>query len=272
MKYLKLQSGYSMPAIGLGTWLLTGKDCYQTVTTALEYGYTHIDTAVAYENEHDIGKAIKDSGMKREDLFITSKVWYSKLRLKDVIEQCNRSLEYLNTEYLDLILIHWPNRLIPMQETFKAFEELVESRKVRSIGVSNFTIHHLEDALKNTALPISVNQVEFHPFLLQQDLLDFCSKNNIVITAFSPFAHGKIFTDPLFKDIAAKVNLSPGNLALAWIMHKNCAVIPKASSEDHLEENFKSLHITLSQETVDIIDSIQEQQRVINPSWADFNY
>jgi 2,5-diketo-D-gluconate reductase B len=272
MKDLKLKSGFSMPIIGLGTWLLTGKDCYETILTALECGYTHIDTAVAYENEHDIGKAINDSGISREDLFITSKVWYSKLRYKDVIDQCNRSLEYLGTDYLDLLLIHWPNRSIPLQDTLKAFEELVESRKVRSIGVSNFSIHHIEDAFKSTALPISVNQVEFHPFLYQRDLLNFLKQNNIMLTAYSPLAHGKIFSDPQFQSISEKSGIKPEILALSWIMSKNCSVIPKASTEEHLKKNIKATQITLTAEIIAQIESIGEQKRVINPSWADFSY
>jgi len=272
MKSLKLRSGYSMPILGLGTWLLTGKDCYETILTALEYGYTHIDTAVAYENENDIGKALKDSDVHREDLFLTSKVWYSKLRYKDVIDQCNRSLEYLGTDYLDLLLIHWPNRAVPLQETLKAFEELVESRKVRSIGVSNFTIHHLEDTFKNTTLPIAVNQIEFHPFLYQQELLSFCKKNDIVVSAYSPLAHGKVFSDPQFREIADKTKINPGILALSWIMSKNCAVIPKASTEEHLRENINATRINLDSKIIEQIDLIDEFHREINPSWAEFNY
>ncbi len=272
MRSLKLKSGYSIPVMGLGTWLLTGKDCYEAVTTALECGYTHIDTAVAYENELDIGKALKDSNVAREDLFLTSKVWYSKLRYKDVIEQCNRSLDYLGTDYLDLLLIHWPNRAIPLQETLKAFEELVELRKVRSIGVSNFTIHHLQDTLKLTALPISTNQVEFHPYLYQKELLDFCFQNGIVLTAYSPLGHGNVFTDEPFVEIAEKGKINPSILALSWILTKNCIVIPKASTEEHLKQNLKALEIIPDPEIIKQIDDINEQQRVINPSWADFNY
>ena len=272
MKYLKLKSGYSMPIIGLGTWLLSGKDCYETVLTALENGYRHIDTAVAYENEIDIGKALKDAELPRDELFLTSKSWYTKLRFKDVIEQCNRSLEYLNTDYLDLLLIHWPNRAIPLQETLKAFEELVELRKVRSIGVSNFTIHHIEDVLKTTALPVCINQVELHPFLKQHELLNYCNSKDIVITAYSPLAHGKVFADSTFTDIAKKINSNPGTVALAWLVSKNCAIIPKASTEEHLIENLKAAEISLDAEIIQQIDSLQEQQRVINPSWADFSY
>lgn len=261
-----------MPSIGLGTWLLSGKDCYETVLTALENGYRHIDTAVAYENEVDVGKAIKDAELPREELFLTSKSWYTKLRFKDVIEQCNRSLEYLNTDYLDLLLIHWPNSSVPLQETLKAFEKLVELRKVRSIGVSNFTIHHIEDVLKTTALPVSINQIEFHPFLKQHELLNFCNNNGILITAYSPLAHGKVFSDPTFTEIAKKMNCNPGILALAWLLHKNCAIIPKASTEEHLKENFKAAEMSLNEEIIEQIDLIPEQQRVINPSWADYNY
>ncbi|NLE02174.1 MAG: aldo/keto reductase [Fibrobacter sp.] len=271
MKSIKLKSGYSIPILGLGTWLVTGRECFDAVLTALECGYTHIDTASAYENEDDIGKAIIESGIERSSLFLTTKIWYQKLRFNDVIEQCKQSLDKLRTDYIDLLLIHWPNKFIPLQETFDAFERLVEERKVRSIGVSNFTIPHLQEALKSTVLPIAANQIEFHPFFFQKEVLDFCNKNDIAVIAYSPLAHGKVFQSDILKSIANQKKCEPSQLALAWLMQKNIIVIPKASTEEHIKSNLESLSIVLNDTEIEQIDSIPRGNRIINPSWAEFS-
>ena len=271
MKTIHLRSGYSIPVLGLGTWLLTGKECFNAVITALENGYTHIDTAAAYENEDDIGQAIVESDIERSRLFITSKVWYQKLRYNDVLDQCNRSLEKLQTEYLDLLLIHWPNKFIPISETFEAFEQLVEERKIRSVGVSNFTIGHLENAMKSTVLPISVNQVEFHPLLNQNELLAFCRKHEICLTAYSPLAHGNVFHSELIKEIAFTKETGPAQIVLAWIIQKGIVAVPKASSEEHIRANMEAVSIILSEEEMAAIDGMEKQKRISNPSWAEFD-
>jgi diketogulonate reductase-like aldo/keto reductase len=272
MRNILLKSGYSIPALGLGTWLVTGRECFNVVLTALEYGYTHIDTAAVYDNEHDIGQAIQESGINRSTLFITTKVWYQKLRYKDVLEQVNVSLDKLRTSYLDLLLIHWPNKFVPLHETFEAFERLVAERKIRSIGVSNFTIHHLEDALKATKLPISNNQVEMHPLFYQQDLIEFCKAKEIVLTAYSPLAHGKIFNSELLKEIAAKKDSHPAQVAIAWLLQKGIVVIPKATSEEHLKTNIDSLSIHLTEHESIQIDNFTIQKRTTNPKWSEFDY
>lgn len=271
MKSILLKSGYSIPVLGLGTWLMNGRECFDAVLTALENGYRHIDTASAYENEDDIGQAISISALKREELFITSKVWYQKLRYKDVLDQCNSTLEKLRTDYLDLYLIHWPNKFIPLQETFRAFEHLLEEHKIRSIGVSNFTVNHLAEALKSTVLPISVNQVEFHPFLYQKDVLDFCKENGITLTAYSPLARGKVFESDILQKIALKKDTGPGQVSLAWLLKKGLVVIPKSSSEEHIISNLQALSINLTDEESALIDTLTNQQRIINPSWAEFD-
>jgi len=271
MNTILLKSGYSIPVLGLGTWLMNGRECFDAVLIALENGYRHIDTATAYENEDDIGPAIQASGINRKELFLTSKVWYQKLRFKDVIEQCHSSLEKLRTDYLDLLLIHWPNRSIPMRDTFQAFERLVEEHKVRSIGVSNFTINHLDEALKSTLLPISVNQVEFHPFLYQKELYQFCKDKQIVITAYSPLARGKVFESDLLQRIGQNKNAGPGQVALAWLIKKGLVAIPKSSSEEHIITNLKALTINLSDDESSMIDNLSTDLRLINPSWSEFD-
>lgn len=270
MKTILLKSGYSIPVIGLGTWLMNGRECFDSVLFALENGYRHIDTATAYENEDDIGKAIETSEISRKDLFIASKVWYQKLRYKDVLDQCNSSLEKLRTDYLDLLMIHWPNKFIPIESTLKAFEHLVETHKVRSIGVSNFTINHLNEAIKNTVLPLSVNQIEFHPFLYQKDILNFCREKQIVITAYSPLARGKVFESDLLKNIAKLKNCNPGQITLAWLLKKGIVVIPKSSSEEHIISNMQALSIDITDEESVQIDNLTSQNRLINPSWSEF--
>lgn len=272
MKTILLKSGYSIPVIGLGTWLMSGRECFDSVLIALENGYRHIDTASAYENEDDIGQAIKVSGLNRKELFLTSKVWYQKLRYKDVIDQCNSSLEKLGTDYLDLLLIHWPNKFIPLEDTFKAFERLIEEHKVHSIGVSNFTINHLSDAIKSTILPISVNQIEFHPFLYQKEILEYCMEKDIVVTAYSPLARGKVFESDLLQKIAQKKECSPGQITIAWLLKKGMVAIPKSSSEEHIIANLQALSINLTEDESAQIDSLTEQQRFINPSWSEFDY
>lgn len=270
MKKIQLASGFSIPQIGLGTWLLTGRECFEAVSTALDFGYTLIDTAVAYDNEQDIGKAIEESGINRSDLFLTTKVWYQKLRAKDVVDQCNRSLDYLRTDYIDLLLIHWPNKYIPMRETFEGFEQLVEERKVRSAGISNFTIRHIQEAKKSTVLKLSINQVEFHPFLYQKELLQYCNGNSISVMAYSPLGRGKVFHSELLKEIADDKGAEVSQIVLAWLMRKNIIVIPKASSDEHLKANLDSMEIELSDHESSLIDSISENERIIKPSWAEF--
>lgn len=270
MKKIQLASGYSIPQIGLGTWFLSGRECFEAVSTALDFGYTLIDTAAAYENEQDIGKAIEESGINRSTLFLTTKIWYQKLRAKDVVDQCNRSLDLLRTDYIDLLLVHWPNRFIPMRETFEGFEQLVEERKVRSTGVSNFTIRHIKEAQKSTALKLSVNQIEFHPFLYQKNILQYCNDFNISIMAYSPLARGKVLHSELLKEIAVKKEKQVSQIVLAWLLRKNIIVIPKASSDEHLKANIEAINVELTDRESSLIDSISENERIIKPSWAEF--
>ncbi|NLG16041.1 MAG: aldo/keto reductase [Fibrobacter sp.] len=270
MKTLTLKSGYEIPVLGLGTWNLTGRECYNAVMTALEAGYTHIDTGSAYENENDIGQALRDSGINRSKLFLTTKAWYQKLNFRDVIDQCSISLDKLRTEYLDLLLIHWPNKFIPISETLKAFEKLVEEKRVRSIGVSNFSIRHLQEALKVSGLPICNNQVEFHPFFYQPKLLHFCKEQQIIITAYSPLGHGKVFKSEALREIGKKKECSPGQIALAWALQKGTVVIPKASTEEHIYANLEAISISLSPEEMSLIDALSDQKRLSAPSWNEF--
>ena len=270
---IKLNNNVEMPIIGLGTWKLRNQKCINVVKKALELGYNHLDTAEMYLNESEIGQSIK--GFNRERLFITSKVTPEDLDYFRVIGACEQSLARLETPYLDLYLIHWPNKYLDMNNILKAFKELYDEGKIKSFGVSNFTIHHLKDTFKITkelGLPVSVNQVEFHPMLYQKELLDFCKENNIVITSYSPLARGKVFEEPILNNIAKKYNKTAGQIALRWLLEKGTIVIPKASSETHLKENLEILNFKLNQDDIKKIDSIKEKQRLINPDFAEFDY
>lgn len=266
---LKMQSGHSVPALGLGTWQLTGRTCIEAVRTALKLGYNHIDTAEIYGNQKEIGRAI--TGAEREKLFITSKVWRDNLSYDDTIESAERTLKELGVSYLDLLLIHWPNRSIPVKETLQAFKELVDSDKVRSVGVSNFTIRHLQEALNVSGIPVSVNQVEFHPYLYQRELLDFCQRNNILLTAYSPLAQGKIFGDAIIAGIAKKNSRTPAQVCLSWALQKGAIVIPKASSAEHLKDNLGAFGWTLSADAEKELDALHSNYRVVDSGFAEFD-
>jgi diketogulonate reductase-like aldo/keto reductase len=264
---LTLKNGVKMPVLGLGTWQLEGKECVEAVQAALRLGYTHIDTAEMYGNQREIGVAIR--GHDRKRLFITSKVWYTHLRKKDVIAACTQTLKELGTPYLDLYLIHWPNSAVPLRETFEALKELYDDGKVRAVGVSNFTVRHVEEALKASKVDICVNQVEFHPLLYQQELLGFCDKHHIRLTAYSPLGRGAVLKDATVAEIAAKHGKTAAQVALRWLYEKGAIVIPKGSSEEHLRENMAIFDFELTKEEAERLDSLS-RRRIIRPPFAEF--
>jgi 2,5-diketo-D-gluconate reductase B len=272
---IKLNNGKSIPALGLGTWQLKGAICINSVKGAIEIGYNHIDTAEIYGNEEEVGRAIKETGTLRKELFITSKKFPFQLTYNSVIKSCEKSLKKLSTDYLDLYLLHWPKRKKNMKY-LEAFKKLLDEGKIKSFGVSNFTIHHLKDILPITeslGLKISVNQVEFHPLLYQKELLEFCKEKNIVMTAYSPLARGMVYENDILREIGIKYNKTPGQISLRWLLQKNLVVIPKASSEKHLAENINVFDFKLKEEDIKKIDSISERKRLINPPFfGDFNY
>jgi len=261
-----LQDNNRIPVAGLGTWRLNGRQCIRVVKKAIDLGYSHIDTAEMYGNEAEIGKAIK--GYDRSGLFITSKVWHTHLRYSEVIKACENSLRKLGTSYLDLYLIHWPTSNVSMEETFKALTELKNRNMVKSIGVSNFTISHLEKALDISEIPIVNNQVEFHPYLYQKELLDYCITHSIALTAWAPLLKGKGYNEPVLTQIANNHNKSVAQIALRWLLHKGIIIIPKASSEEHLIENISLFDWELSNEEIKSIDDIPTELRLIDLSFS----
>jgi diketogulonate reductase-like aldo/keto reductase len=254
VKAYELTTGYQMPALGLGTWQLKGNTCTRAVQTALEAGYDHIDTADMYGNHRAIRRALQD--FDPEEIFITSKIWRSDLRHDDVLAMGDRALSELGVDYLDLLLIHWPNDSVPVEETLGAMAALVEQGKVRSIGVSNFMIHHLEEALAVTEAPIAVNQVKFHPYHNQRDLLAYCKEHDIVVTAYSPFGNGSLIGDPALKGIADKYDKTHTQVVLKWLVTKGIVVIPKSTDPNHIRANMDIFDWELDNEDYEAIEAL----------------
>ncbi|MEJ6951063.1 aldo/keto reductase [Natronospora cellulosivora (SeqCode)] len=272
MKKIKLKTGDQIPVIGFGTYTLKGADGVKAIEIALNNGYFHIDTAESYQNQIEVGKAIRNSTLDREDIFLTSKVDFNNLAYDDVLKACDETLLELETDYLDLYLIHWPNKKIPMKETFRALEKLASQGKIRNVGVSNFTINHLKEAEKSSDLEIVTNQVEFHPFLNQKELYYYCKEKGIIITAYSPIARGKVFQNRELIRIANKYNKNPAQLTLKWLIEKDIVVIPRSRTPEHIKSNIQLFNDwQLSIDDIEAIDNIEKQQRLINPEWGEFD-
>lgn len=270
MQTRRLNEGSAMPVLGLGTWLLKGDVCRRAVAKALELGYRHIDTAELYGNQRAIAAAIKESGVRRQALFLVSKVWYTNLTRYAVLESCERTLEELQTDYLDLFLIHWPNRGIPISETLEAMQKLAERGLIRALGVSNFTIRHLQEAL-TTGLTIAVNQIEFHPSLNQYELKEFCDQQAIALTAYSPIAQGEDLKLPPVLEIAKQRQRSPSQVILNWLIQKGMAAIPRSADPTHLADNLRSLEWKLTPQEIQRLDTLNTDNRLINPRFAEFD-
>ncbi|MFB6266466.1 MAG: aldo/keto reductase [Halodesulfurarchaeum sp.] len=255
-----LPSGDELPVVGAGTWDLGGQVVKDSVRTALELGYTHIDTAEGYKNEAEIGDVLTE--YDREDLFLTSKVLPSNLHYESVLESLEASLERLGVSQLDLYLIHWPNPTISVRETFQALERAHEDGLVRNVGVSNFSQYQLMFARKVADVPIAVNQIEFHPWYQREDLLEYCHEHDIVVEAAAPLARTEILDDPVLTDIAAKHGKTPAQVALKWELEKGTVVLPKSTSEGHLADNLDLFDWELDDEDVAAIDGIDRMENV----------
>lgn len=251
----------NIPVLGLGTWMLTGQKCIEAVKKAIELGYSHIDTADWYGNHVEIGQAIKD--FNRKELFIVSKVQPHYLSYDDVLRLCDKALRELKTDYIDLYLIHWPNPDIPIEESLRAFKKLQDEGKIKRFGVSNFGIKELKEALEKSEIPIVNNQIEFHPYLYKKDLLEFCQKNNVSVTAYSPLGRGELLDDPVITSAAKKYGKTPAQICLRWALQKDTIVIPKASSEEHLKDNMDIFDWQISEEDMKEIDDLNKNQSVL---------
>lgn len=269
MKHVEVQDE-RIPALGLGTWQLTGEECVKSVREALDTGYRHIDTAQAYDNEAEVGQAIQESNVSRDDIWLTTKIWRSNFQPDRVISSFHESLEKLQTEYVDLLLIHWPHESVPVEDTLEAMASLVDDGKVKNIGVSNFTTPLLQKAIQESEKPLLTDQVEYHPFLNQDALLEKCRENDIMLTAYSPLARGEVVENETLGEIGERYSKTAAQVALRWlIQQENVAAIPKASSRDHLEQNFEIFDFKLSKDEMNRIHEMTSRNnRRIDPGFA----
>lgn len=266
-----LHNGVKMPYLGLGVWKASnGDEVVNAVKWALEAGYRHIDTAMIYRNEEGVGKGIRESGVPREEVFVTSKVWNSDQGYDTTLSAFDASMERLGLETLDLYLVHWPVKG-KYKETWKAMERLYADKRVRAIGVSNFLQYHLEDLLPEVEVVPMVNQLEFHPWLVQPELLAFCQQHQIQYEAWSPLMQGKVFELDTFKELAAKYQRTIAQIVLRWNLQKGVITIPKSSNPQRIVENGQLFDFELSPEDVALIDGLDQGVRV-GPDPGNFNF
>lgn len=263
----------NIPVLGLGTWQSTGQDCIDVVSQALKMGYEHIDTAQAYDNEVEVGQGIKQSGVARDKFFLTTKIFPDDLKFQPekLHAAAKRSLENLDTDYVDLLLLHWPDDRVPLSETIPALCELQKQGLTRHIGVSNFNIANLIEAKKYADVPIVVNQVEFHPFIKQNTLQTFLNNHHILLEAYSPLARGDVFDNETIKEIADKHGVTPAQISLAWILSdKNRVAIPKTSNPDHLQGNLDAMNVQLTTEELEKIGSLarSDGRKIKHPDYS----
>lgn len=296
---VKLSSGYDVPILGLGTWKSKPGQVVAAVKHALKVGYRHIDCAYVYGNESEVGQGIKEAmeefNIMREDIFVTSKLWNVFHHPDDVEMACKLSLNALGLEYLDLFLIHWPTAFlrgmdmfprneeglliydssIPLTDTWKAFEKLVEKGLVKSIGVSNFSAKQLKSVLEvATIKPVTI-QIECHPYLAQKKMLEFCKENNIVVIGYSPLGSPDrpwatpeepvILEDPRIVDVAEKYGKSPAQVLIRWQTQRGVVVIPKSVTPARIEENFNIFDFNLTDEDIAVIESFDCNGRIVVP-------
>lgn len=250
-----------MPVLGFGTYKIPrGKPAVRTVGWAIEAGYRLIDTARMYGNEREVGRAIRESGIPREDFFVTTKLWNSDHGFESTLAAFDRSLKRLDVGQIDLYLIHWPVEGL-RGESWKAMETLLEKRKCRAIGVSNYTVRHLEELLADSSTVPTVNQVEFSPFLYQRDLLEFCLSHGIQLEAYSPLTKSRRLSDPRLHALGTRYDKTPAQILIRWCLQKGTVVIPKSSRKKRIHENADVFDFNISEEDMTLLDSFHEDYR-----------
>lgn len=263
----------NIPVLGLGTWQSTGQDCIDVVSQGLKMGYEHIDTAQAYDNEVEVGKGIKQSGVARDKFFLTTKIFPDDMKFEPekLIAAAKRSLENLDTDYVDLLLLHWPDDRVPLSETIPALCELQKQGLTSNIGVSNFNIANIIEAKKYADVPIAVNQVEFHPFIKQNTLQTFLNNHHILLEAYSPLARGDVFDNEVIKEIADQHGITPAQVSLAWILSdKQRIAIPKTSNPKHLQGNLDAIKVELRADELEKIGSLarSDGRKIKHPDYS----
>jgi diketogulonate reductase-like aldo/keto reductase len=261
-----LHNGVKMPWFGLGVFKVEeGPELVNAVKTAIKHGYRSIDTAAIYKNEEGVGigirEGMKEAGISREDLFVTSKVWNTDLGYESTIKAYETSLNKLGLEYLDLYLIHWPVEG-KYKEAWRALEDLYKEGRVKAIGVSNFQIHHLEDLMEDADIKPMVNQVEYHPRLTQKELQAFCQKQGIQLEAWSPLMQGQLLDNEVLQEIGKKYNKTVAQVILRWDLQNGVVTIPKSTKEHRIVENASIFDFELTKEDMELIDSLNQNHRV----------
>ncbi len=259
-----LHNGVEMPRFGLGVFKVQdGDEVVQSVKAALDTGYRSIDTAAVYKNEEGVGQALAETDVPREEIFVTTKLWNSEQGYDSTLKAFDESLKKLGLDYVDLYLIHWPlPKKGKFKETWQAFEKLYEEGRVRAIGVSNFNAHHLEELMEDCKVKPMVNQVEFHPKLTQQKVHEFCKQHQIQLEAWSPLMQGQLLDNPTIVEIANKHDKSPAQVILRWDLQNEVVTIPKSIKPHRIKENADIFDFELSQEDMDKISALNEDQRV----------
>ncbi|AYC30207.1 aldo/keto reductase [Paenisporosarcina cavernae] len=256
-----LANGVEMPRLGLGVYKMTDREeSIQAMTTALSHGYRAIDTATIYENEKEVGEAFRASGLKREEVFITSKVWNSDQGYDSTLKAFENSLKLLDLDYLDLYLTHWPVKE-KFVDTYRAIERLYDEKLIRVPGVSNHHQHHLEELFAKANVKPMVNQIELHPRLTQFDLRNYCADNNIAVTSWSPLARGGLLEEPSLVRIGAKYGKSPAQIIIRWHLQHDLIVIPKSVTPERIKENADVYDFELSFEDMKNIDALNMNER-----------
>ena len=261
----------TMPQLGTGTFRLEADVARNAVKDALDIGFRHIDTAQFYGNEEHIGDAIQASGLQRDELFITTKVWHEKLDAGSFIPSVHESLNKLKMAYVDFLLIHWPspNDHIPMETYLPLLKQAKEEGLTRHIGVSNFTMAQIDKAVEILGEgEILTNQIELHPYMQNQQVVEHCKKHGIGVTAYMPFAVGKIMQDDTLKTIAKQYDATPAQVVLAWMAAKDIQTIPSSTNKEHLQDNFDYTKVNLSADDIALIDGLDNGERIVDPDFA----
>ncbi len=257
----------TVPALGLGTYSLMGQDCQKAIVDAINIGYRHIDTAKMYENEEAVGLGIRQSSIDRDELFVTTKIWYTDLVRSNVMSATHDSLRRLQTDYINLLLVHWPSDEVPLRETLEALMEIQQQGYTRLIGVSNFPPAMMQKAVE--IAPVVCNQVEYHPYLGQSALLNIVREHNIMLTAYSPIAQGAVQNDATLLTIGERYGKQPSQVALRWLVQQdNVAAIPRTSNHEHRVSNFDIFDFSLTDDEMQQIHHLSRNERLVNPHWA----
>lgn len=261
-------NGANIPALGLGTFRMPGEDVMRVVPKALQLGFRHVDTAQIYGNEAEVGAAIQQSGVARGEIFLTTKVWVDKFAHKDFIASVDESLKKLKTDYVDLLLLHWPQSDVPLAERMGSLNEVKKAGKVKNIGISNFNIALMNEAVKLSDAPIATNQVEFHPYLDQSKLLEAARAKGISLTAYYLMADGKVPKDEVLADIGARYKKTAAQVALRWaVQQKDVIALSKTANVDRLQENFDVFDFELSEaDMAEIAKLAKPDGRIVNPA------